>query len=163
MRQLIPLLALPLLAACVGADSGYPSLLPREIEGRDMAEPVRPDPVATPDAELDSQIAAQRTAAAEIARSFQAAAIDAETRVAIARGVAPGSESWIAAHTALSELDVIRGDMVGVVTVLEELAISRAQEGAVAYPALDAAITDLGAQAQAQGQRITDLETALAG
>ncbi|HEY0623382.1 hypothetical protein [Sphingomonas sp.] len=158
-------LALPLglPAACTTPDGGYPSLLPRPIESRDDAEPVRPDPVAAPDAALDARIAQRREAAMAAAKRFQAAAIIAESRIAVARGVAMGSESWVAAQTALADLDAIRGETVALVTDLEEAASARAQAGTPAYPALDAAIDEIGGQARAQAERSRALEDALAG
>lgn len=161
----LPALALPLvmLAACTTANGDYPSLLPRPIESRDDAEPVRPDPVATPDAALDARIAEKRAAAAAAAKGFQAAAITAETRVAIARGMAVGSEPWVAAQSALAELDTARGETVELVTDLEREAMSRAQAGAPAYPALDEAIAEIGEIATAQAERVQALEDALAG
>lgn len=167
MRRSIILTALTLpmglLAACTTPDGGYPSLLPRPIENRDDAEPVRPDPVATPDAALDARIAQKRTAAADAAKRFQAAAITAESRVAVARGVPAGSESWVAAQTALADLDAIRGDTVELVTELEQEASARAQAGTPAYPALNAAIAEIGGLATTQAARSKALEDALAG
>lgn len=158
-------LAVPIgmLAACTTVDEGYPSLLPRPIESRDDAEPVRPDPVAIPDSALDARIAQKRTAAADAAKRFQAAAIAAETRVAVARGVAVGSEAWVAAQTALADLDAVRGETVELVTELEQEASARAQAGTPAYPALDVAIGEIGALAVAQAERTKALEGALAG
>lgn len=167
MRRPIFLAALTLpigmLAACTTPDGGYPSLLPRPIESRDEAEPVRPDPVATPDSALDARIGQKREAAAAAGKRFQAAAVIAESRVAVARGVAAGSEAWVAAQTALADLDAIRGETVQLVSDLEEVASARAQAGSPAYPALDAAITEIGGLAAAQGERSKKLEDALAG
>ena len=166
MRSLPALAALVLvavsLAGCTVANDGYPSLLPRPIESRDDAEPVRPDPVAVPDAALDARIAEKRTAAASAAKRFQEAAIVAESRVAVARGVVEGSEAWVAAQTALAELDSIRGETVQLVSDLEEEASKRAQAGTPAYPALDAAITEIGGMATSQAERTKALEAALA-
>jgi len=158
-------LALPigLLAACTTPDGGYPSLLPRPIESRDDAEPVRPDPVATPDSSLDARIAQRREAAAAATKRFQAAAITAESRVAVARGVAAGSEAWVAAQTALADLDAIRGETVQLVTDLEQEASARALAGTPAYPALNAAIDEIARQALTQADRTKALEAALAG
>lgn len=158
-------LALPLglLAACTTPDGGYPSLLPRPIESRDDAEPVRPDPVALPDSALDARIAQRRTAAADAARRFQAAAIIAESRVAVARGVPAGSEAWVRAQSALADLDAIRGETVQLVTDLEQEASARAQAGTPGYPALDSLIDEIARQALIQADRTKTLEGALAG
>ncbi|WP_423602344.1 hypothetical protein [Sphingomonas sp. MS122] len=167
MRSLPALAALVLVAmpltACTVENDGYPSLLPRPIESRDDAEPVRPDPVAVPDAALDARIAQKREAAAAAAKRFQEAAIRAESRVAVARGVAEGSEAWVAAQTALAELDSIRGETVQLVSDLEEEASQRAQAGTTAYPPLDAAIAEIGGMATSQAERSTALENALGG
>ncbi len=167
MRRFSPplaaLAALPALAACTVSDQGYPSLLPRPIERRGDAEPVRPDPVATPDAALDRRIAEQRALADAAAKRFQSAALEAETRVALARGLAVGSEPWVRAQTALAELAPIRGDTVMIVSGLEELAAARAAAGEPAYPALDAAIAEIGGAATAQGDRVAEFERALGG
>ncbi|WP_343520357.1 hypothetical protein [Sphingomonas sp.] len=167
MRSLPALAALVFVAtpltACTVENDGYPSLLPRPIESRDDAEPVRPDPVVVPDAALDARIAQKREAAAAAAKRFQEAAIAAESRVAVARGVAEGSEAWIAAQSALAELDSIRGETVQLVSDLEEEASQRAQAGTPAYPALDAAIAEIEALATSQAERATALEAALAG
>lgn len=158
-------LVLPIgtLAACTTPDGGYPSLLPRPIESRDDAEPVRPEPVVLPDAALDTRIAQKREAAAAAAKRFQAAAVTAESRVAVARGVPAGSEAWVAAQTALAELDAIRGDTVELVSDLEEVASARAEAGTPAYPALNAAIAEIGGLATTQAERAKKLEDALAG
>jgi len=167
MRRTIFLaaLAIPmgLPAACTTTDGGYPSLLPRPIEGRDDAEPVRPDPVALPDSALDARIAGKREAAASAAKRFQAAAITAESRVVVARGVPAGSEAWVAAQSALADLDAIRGETVQLVTDLEQEASARAQAGSPAYPALNAAIDEIARLALAQADRSKTLEGALAG
>ncbi|MFL9842235.1 hypothetical protein ABS767_14785 [Sphingomonas sp. ST-64] len=156
------LLSIPLaLCACSTRGDGYPSLLPRPIEGRSDAEPARPEPVATPDAALDSRIAAQRAEAETVATRFRSLALETESRIAVARGVAVGDERWISAQTALADLDRTRGELVQIVTDLELTASSRIQAGAPAYPALDAAIATLATQATEQAQRIAALERAL--
>jgi hypothetical protein len=163
MRYLA-LLALPLaLSACSTTGDGYPSLLPRPIESRDAGEVVRPDPVATPDAALDSRVAAQLAAADRIAIRFRSLAMEAESRVAVARGVAPGSDSWLAAQVALADLARTRGETVQIVTSLEETAAARLQAGTPAYPALDAAIATLSRNAAQQAEKVQALEDALAG
>lgn len=167
MRRLIFLSALVMpmgmLAACTATDAGYPSLLPRPIESRDDSEPVRPDPVAAPDSALDARIAQTRAKAAEAAKRFQTVAATAESRVAVARGVAMGNEAWVGAQIALADLDAIRGETVELVTELEQEASARAQAGMPAYPALNHAIDEIAAHALAQAERVKMLEGALAG
>lgn len=152
-----------MLAACTATDAGYPSLLPRPIESRDDREPVHPDPVAAPDSALDARIAEKHSKAADAAKRFQTAAAIAESRVAVARGVAAGSQPWVAAQMALSDLDGVRGETVELITELEQEASARAQAGTPAYPALDDAIDAIAAQALAQTKRVEMLEGALAG
>ena len=163
MYRLLALAALPALAACTATEQGYPSLLPRPIEGRSDAEPARADAVAAPDAALDQRIAEQRALALAAATRFQTAAREAEARVAVARGLAAGSEPWLRAQTALAELAPARGEVTQIVSGLEELAIARASAGEPPYPALDSAIAEIGAIAQAQGDRVVALENALGG
>ena len=77
-------LALLALASCASPGGNYPSLAPRAIEQSSDDEPIRPAPVATPDASLDAAIdaAAARlktadqefTPAAERTRSLVSAA-----------------------------------------------------------------------------------------
>ena len=86
-----------------------------------------------------------------------------ESRVAIARGVPAGSDSWLAAQTALAELNSTRGETVEIVTSLEETAAARLQAGTPAYPALDAAIASLSRAAAEQADKVQALEDALAG
>lgn len=163
MRHLA-LLALPVaLSACSTTGDGYPSLLPRPIESRDEGEVVRPDPVATPDAALDSRLAEQLAAAEKIAIRFRSLAMETESRVAVARGVEPGSDNWLAAQVALADLNRARGETVEIVTSLEETAAERLRAGTPAYPALDAAIATLSRTAAEQAEKVQALEDALAG
>ncbi len=161
MRHLV-FLALPLtLCACSTVGDGYPSLLPRPIESRGAGEVVRPDPVVTPDAALDSRVADQVAAADRIAMRFRSLAMETESRVAVARGVAPGGESWIAAQVSLAELNRVRGEIVAIVTSLEETASERARAGTPAYPALDTAIARLADIVAEQAEKAQALEDAL--
>jgi hypothetical protein len=158
------LLALPLaLCACSTTGDGYPSLLPRPIESRDEGEVERPDPVATPDAALDSRITEQVAAAEKIATRFRSLAMETESKVAVARGVPPGSDSWIAAQVALADLNRARGEMVEIVTRLEETAAERLRAGTAPYPALDSALASLSRTAAEQAEKVRALEDALAG
>lgn len=158
-----PLLLVVGLAGCTDTAHRYPSLLPRPIEGQSLAEPERPAPVASADAALDAQITELRRALQTAATRFAAAAQDAEAKVAVARGVPEGSESWLSAQTALSGLGAHRSTTVDTLAALEALAIARGVEGLPAYPALDEAVAAADAQATAQGDRLLALEAALAG
>lgn len=152
-----------LLAGCSQATGRYPSLLPRAVEGKGFAEPVRPAPVATPDAALDSRIAEiTGTLEADNIR-FIAAARDAEAKVAVARGLPEGSERWLDAQAALSVLDGFRAPLESAIADLEQLASQRGVAGQPPYPALDSAIAAAGEMQTAQEARAKTLEASLSG
>jgi len=68
------ILLLPIaLAGCVAPNAHYPSLLPRPIETRDQAEPVRTPQVAVADPALDTQVAELSATLAASATAFGAA------------------------------------------------------------------------------------------
>ncbi len=162
MRRLLPVLtAAALLAGCTEPAGRYPSLLPRAIESRSDAEPVRPVAVATPDAALDGRIAALNAVLARAAADFSRSAEAAEARVAVAAGTARGSEAWIEAQSALAELDAARGATLGGLADLETLTIDRGAAGQPPYPALDAAVTAARAQSERQSARIAMLEASI--
>jgi hypothetical protein len=129
-----------LLAACAGGDEGsFPSLAPRAAEKQGFAEPETAAPVATPDPALDRQLAEVRSQLDAVRARFDEQLAAAERRARAAAGQAAGSEAWIAAQTALAELDGVRADASAVATDAEQLAIARAATLAPAYPDLDAA------------------------
>jgi hypothetical protein len=150
------------LAGCTQTTTRYPSLLPRAIEKQPLAEPTPSVVEATPDPALDAQIAAIGARLREESMRFATAAQDAEAKVAVARGVAEGSESWLDAQAALATLGAMRGPSAAALSELEELALNRGVSGAPAYPALDAAVEAARAQVDAQEQRIATLEGSLA-
>jgi hypothetical protein len=163
MRRSLPLAVL-LLAGCTqAATSRYPSLLPRPAESQSLEEPKRPVPVAEPDAALDTKIAALAAELDSAARAFTTAAQDAEAKVAVAQGMPEGSEQWLNAQTAMTEVGVARGPVESAVSALEELAIARGQAGQPPYPALDAAIARGDKIAADQAARSAMLEKTLAG
>jgi hypothetical protein len=151
------------LAGCTETPNRYPSLLPRPIESQSTAEPDRPVPQATPDAALDSRIASLVASLDEANRRFAAAAQDAEAKVAVARGVAEGSERWLDAHAALSALETLRAPTLDTLAELDRLVIDRGQAGQPPYPALMEASERTQRLATEQGDRIGALEAALAG
>lgn len=162
MRSLL-FLPVMLLAGCSQATGHYPSLLPRPVEEKGFAEPVRPAPIVTPDAALDSRIAEiTGTLETDNAR-FTAAARDAEAKVAVARGVPEGSERWLDAQAALSVLDGFRAPLESAIADLELLASERGQAGKPPYPTLDSAIAAAEEMQRAQQARAKGLETALSG
>ncbi len=160
MRRTLPLLALT-LAGCVQGDGKYPSLLPRAIEAQSVAEPVRADPVATPDAALDARVGELSTALDTGAKSFAAAAQNAEAQIAVARGLPVGSDPWLDAQTALTGLDSVRSPVIVALGELERLAIDRGAAGRPPYPALDTAIARARTLDADQTKRVARLEAAL--
>lgn len=162
MRSFI-LIAIVALAGCTQSATRYPSLLPRPAESQSLAEPVRPIPVATPDAALDKQIGDLTGQLDSLAAAFNTGAQDAEAKIAVARGLPEGSERWLDAQAALANLDSLRAPVLTVLSDLEQLAIDRGAAGLVPYPALDAAVARAAALSTAQQDRSGALEAALAG
>jgi hypothetical protein len=159
---ILPLAVLLLAAGCAQERGDFPSLLPRAIEQRSDAEPVRPVPVATPDPALDAQIT-KLTAAIDAAdAAFGKVADRAEQRARAAKGAAQGSEPWLDAQTALAEVDVARSAIQQPIADLEQTAIDRAAAGQPAYPALDAALEAARTRAAAQVARVRTIEAMLA-
>lgn len=158
----LPALAIA-LAGCTQSPDSYPSLLPRPIEKQSLAEPERPVPVATPDAKLDARIAELTASLTMGNQRFATAAQEAEAKIAVARGVAEGSDAWLDAQTALSTVESLRAPTLTGLAALEELAIERGKAGEPPYPALDSAIAAADAMAKAQSDRIQALEAALSG
>lgn len=151
------------LAGCNQPARHYPSLLPRTSETQDVAEPERTVPTATPDPALDSQLATLTGALTSNGQRFSAAARDAEAKVAVARGVAVGSDAWLNAQTALSGLASLRAPTLNTLAELEEMAIQRGEKGFIPYPALDAAVDSARTMAAEQDARIDALDSALSG
>jgi len=156
-----PVLFAALLSACAAPRGEYPSLLPRPIERISLAEPVRPVPVATPDAGLDARIATLTRAVTTATITFDAAVARARPLVRAAAGSAEGSDRWLGAQVALAELDVARTTIDTPLAALERLAIDRAAAGAPPYPMLDAALTKANDAAKAQRMAITSLGASL--
>ena len=162
MRRLVCLLTIG-LSACADPTGSFPSLLPRAVEHQSLAEPERPAVVATPDAALDAKIAEVSAGLDNAEKRFNAAAQEAEAKVAVARGLAPGSERWLDAQVALSTLDALRAPVATIQTDLEEMIIARGASGQPPYPALQTASERAGAVGAAQTKRISALEAALTG
>ncbi|NIJ18492.1 nitrous oxide reductase accessory protein NosL [Sphingomonas naasensis] len=156
-------LVLIALAGCTQSPDAYPSLLPRPIEKQSLAEPERVAAVPVPDPALDSRIAALSTPLAANSQKFAAAAQDAEAKIAVARGVAEGSDAWLDAQTALSTIESLRAPTLNALAQLEEIAIERGKAGEPPYPALDAVIAEADGMAKAQDMRIAALKAALGG
>ena len=161
-RFAIPLvLSAALLSACAAPAGNYPSLLPRPIEKISLAEPVRPVPVATPDAALDARITSLARDATGAKVAFDTAAGRVGKTVNAAAGTSEGSERWLGAQLALAELDVARTAIDVPLAELERLAIDRAAAGAPPYPALDAALAKANAASTEQRTTIATLNARL--
>ena len=162
MRCLV-LLSVVALAGCPQSTGKYPTLLPRPIESQSLAEPQRPAPVATPDAALDAKIAGIRGTLAKAVADFTRGAQDAEAKIAVARGLAPGTTPWLDAQVAMADLEVLRRPATTMLGDLEELAVARAEAGQPPYPALDGAIAEAEKTIADQQARKDALEKALGG
>jgi hypothetical protein len=156
-RAFLPIIMLLTLQTGCTAPARGPSLLPRAVEGRSNAEPVRPTPVATPDAALDAQIAERSRAFAEAADAFERQVAALGPAIARGRAAREGSDAWIASQLALGELSQARAAVESSISALEELAIAREAARRPPYPALDEAL----AKAAARMERIAASDAAL--
>ncbi|MEN3748320.1 hypothetical protein TPR58_14180 [Sphingomonas sp. HF-S3] len=161
MRHAVfPLLALA-LAGCSDTGRTYPSLLPRPIEGVGIAEPKRTVPVAETDAALDKRISELVGTLEAQQRAFSTLAGETEAKVAVASGLPRGSDRWLDAQTALTQLSGTRGSVTDTLLALEGLASERGMAGKVPYPALDAAVGRASQVDAQQAARLRSLESAL--
>ncbi|MDR6787268.1 hypothetical protein J2Y58_000609 [Sphingomonas sp. BE138] len=163
-RPFAPLASLSLVAACASDPTVYPSLAPRPVEKLGFEEPAPPPAApAGPDAALDATLAANAQQRTTAARDFDRAAARADTLVRTARGAKVGSDAWIAAQTAIADLDALRSAYGDTIDALDELARTRAAALQPAYPALDQALAAARATARSQTTRIDTLGAALPG
>ena len=164
LRALIPPASFALLAACASDPTVYPSLAPRPVEKLGFAEPATPPPApAAQDPALDAKLAAVTARGDAAARDFDRAAARAATLTRAARGAKVGSDAWIAAQTAIADLDALRSSYGDTVGALDDLASTRAAALQPAYPALEQALAAARAAAEAQTARIHALAGALPG
>lgn len=163
MRSLALLPLFALVAACAQTPERYPSLLPRPIEAQGFSTPEASDTPAenAADPALDRQIAELAGKIDEGSRLFATALADAEAKVAVARGLPPGSDRWLDAQVAMSQLDSLQAPLISAQSELEALAIERGKAGLMPYPTLDAAIANADAKTKAQAERLVTLESAL--
>ncbi|WP_109806550.1 hypothetical protein [Sphingosinithalassobacter portus] len=159
----LSLAACAALTGCTDSTDRYPSLLPREIENQSLAEPDVPAPMATPDPALDAQITAEKARISETAAAFATAAADAEAKIAVAVGTAPGSAAWLSAQEALGKIDSLHGATLDIAVRLDSLAIQRGVDGKPPYPSLDEAVAQAGAESDRQQARIDSLERGFTG
>jgi len=79
----------------------------------------------------------------------------------VARGLPQGSDGWLDAQAALSDVDAALGPVASTLADLDQLAAQRGLAGLPPYPALDAAIAKAGAIADAEAARKASLEASL--
>ena len=151
------------LGGCAQPTGEFPSLLPRAVEGQSLAEPERPVAVAAKDPSLDAKISAIVNSLDGAEKRFTTAAREAEVKVAVARGVAVGSDRWLDAQVALGALDSLRAPIATAQADLEQLIIERGAAGQPPYQALRSAADRADALSASQGKRIAALEAALGG
>jgi hypothetical protein len=160
-RRLLPLLSL-IVTACATDTAAYPSLASRAVEKRSWDEPrppaVTPNP---PDPALAARIGEQTGALAAISTAFDEQAARATALATAARGDAVGGERWIAAQTALADLDAQRARTLDVVGALDQLALDRASAGSGDDPGLQAASSAADAQLARETNRIVELQALL--
>jgi hypothetical protein len=161
MKAFSALAILLLATACAESTDKYPSLAPRPIESRSDAIATPPAPTATPDPALDAQVASQTAKLAQIDRDFTATAERAESAAKARGALAVGSDQWVAAQSALAELDGLRGDTLGLVSDLERMVTDRGDAGAPPYPALEELVTKAQSQFDAEAARIAAIKKTL--
>jgi hypothetical protein len=151
-----------LLMGCAEYAKGrFPSLQPRPIESRSDAEPAVEVPVVAPDSGLDAKAADAKTKIAATHAAFATAAAKATSAAAAAKGDSVGGDRWIAAQSALADLDVYRADSSTLVTDLQEASLERAANGQPPYPALEDAVTAAQAELDAETAAIGTLSARL--
>jgi hypothetical protein len=162
-RLLLATLLPAALSACADDTRSYPSLLPRPIESRDTAEPVRTPPPVVADPALDASIARLTKTLADVASGWTGASRATAAKVAAARGKPAGSDAWLDAQTALAELDQYRAQTLAALGSVEDQAIARAADGQQPYPALDALRDTASAQLEAETKEIAERQALLPG
>lgn len=155
--------ALPVaLAGCAAQTSArYPSLLPRAIETRSDALPEVIAPVAAADAAADAALAQARRTLDTTVTAFTPAAATADRLARAAQNTPVGGERWIAAQSALAELDGYRATLSGLLTDADAMALARAADGSPEYPAAVALRADAQAAFDTQSARITAISAML--
>jgi hypothetical protein len=152
MRLVFPLLATLFLTGCA-AKGEFPSLQPRPIELA-LAEEANAEPQAPPEvadnAELASELAALRAAAARTQGEFQKEYSAAERLVA--RAGAGESDSWVEAQQGLSRVEAARHDFADVLADLDQLALRYENKplSTADRKALEDVIAELKARAEAE-------------
>ncbi|HWW63990.1 MAG TPA: hypothetical protein VNZ43_04460 [Sphingomonadaceae bacterium] len=134
---LIPLFCAS-LAGCAQDEGAFPSLAPRPIEKIAIGDVTPESPAAEPrsgviDSELDATAARELAAAEASVAPFEAQLAETRTKVAAAKGIAPGEELWVIAQQSISRLEELRGPAQTALASLDRLRIEAAQR----HPAID--------------------------
>jgi hypothetical protein len=131
MRVAVALPAASILLAVSAAGCAprgdFPSLAPRPVE-RQLAE--EQPAVPAPEPPADPALAARVSELVGRARAGDAAFTTAlaAARSATSRAGAAGSDSWIAAQSAISRVEAVRADLVTALAELDRLGIERASQ-----------------------------------
>ena len=165
MRSFLPLLALPLAAACTMTASPEPSLAPRAAEAIDPRVPVSGDvPAGAVDPALANRLSALVAEVRSAVPAFEAREAEAG-RLAAAAGP-QASESWIAAEQALSRLIEQYGVTTRAAADIDALAASRVEGQRWIAPAdrgaIAATASEVAAISQRQAEAIDRLQDRLA-
>ncbi|WP_194150954.1 hypothetical protein [Sphingomonas glacialis] len=153
-----------ILGGCAAQTSmRYPSLLPRAIESRSDAEPETAVALADPEPSTDSALAELHKTLDRTAADFTPAAARAERLADAAKGDAPGGERWIAAQTALAELDGYRATTSATLSTIDTMASDRITGGKPDYPAIATLQSAAQAAFEAQSARIAAIGAKLPG
>lgn len=156
------LLLFLLTSGCVTPRSkSFPSLLPRPIESRSDAEPVAPVTIIEPEPATDATLVDMQKSIDTSGKAFDTAADTADRLAKAAHGDAVGSERWIAAQTALGQLDGLRATTSSTITDLDELALTRAAGGKPDYPAIATLRKLAQAALDTQAARIREIQARL--
>ena len=167
IRSLIALISTLSLAACeTAAMKAEPSLARRPAESIDPRLPVDvPVDARAVDPALAARIEVLMTVARNSAAAFSAA-VPAALAKAAASG-SPQSESWIAAQSALAELDRTRAPFTRALGDLDALRAESARSGdrasAADVAALEAAAEELNVLAERQAEALGAIRAQIAG
>lgn len=157
-----PLFAISLLlGGCNVPRADAPSLLPRPIETRSDAEPVR-TVEAAPDAALDAEISRRGAEFDASTTALSAAIAKSRPMIEAARGDKAGSDAWIGAQAMVTDLGTARATSDSALSDLEQLAIERAAAGLPPVPSLDARIEAGNALVARLGEAVAALQSSLA-
>ncbi|GGB14658.1 hypothetical protein GCM10011380_00050 [Sphingomonas metalli] len=164
MKIAVPLLLVPLLAACARDATVYPSLAKRPIEAMDLSKPPESAPATiVPDPALDAKIATLTRRLAALKSGFDTDAARAETLARAGGARTVGSEAWLTAQTGLAALDDWRAQTSTLVGEADDAARTRATALQPPYPALEALQAAIGAESARQNDAARRIQALLPG